>query len=30
MNIFTEESLTNFFNKRNNIRKEYDKKNCYY
>lgn len=26
MNKFTEESLTNFFNKRNNIRKEYDKK----
>lgn len=26
MNKFTEESLTNFFNKRNNIRKEYDTK----
>lgn len=26
MNKFTEESLTNFFNERNNARKEYDKK----
>lgn len=26
MNKFTEESLTNFFNERNNIRKEYDTK----
>lgn len=26
MNKFTEESLTHFFNKRNNIRKEYDTK----
>ena len=26
MNEFTEESLTHFFNKRNNIRKEYDTK----
>ena len=30
MNKFTEASLTYFFNERNNARKEYDKKNCYY